>query len=483
MINFSGALARAPWRYIVIAAVFVIGCGAGQRTESDREALRAGGRLWVLAPHPDDEVLIAGEMLHAAVLRGRPVSVVVMTNGDLSCSRNGHVRQGETIAALAMLGVRESDVHFLGYPDGYLAWLGPVPLDPLARTMPDGSCGTGDHTYASRGAGGLDVHTLETGSPGAYVASGPEEDLARLLRREQPTEIVTTLGNDRHPDHAMTYVYLRRALERAGIAPRILRAMVHQGPCWPNGSGEPPCPIVNTTQGTPFPPFAPPLDRWSPTLRIASPDAGALKRAAIASYATQLETTIPDESWLSSFARTDEIFWIEDLVQREAGRLSRAHSMTGHVGVVTASAPGELTVRYVAPFVLGFAARMDDSTGAARIDLLDDGIGETLSLTLQAGGVALRVGEALLLSVPIPHGEDPTLEHRYELSVEPRPEEGSVAEVLVRRDDMVWAVATLARQFTERSGSDSEHISPLFGGDHVRWTVERGVLGTPTLVE
>ena len=480
MINFSGALARASWRRVVIAAVFVIGCGAAQHAESDPEALRAAGRLWVLAPHPDDEVLIAGDMLHAAVLRGRPVSVVVMTNGDLSCTRNGHARQGETIAALATLGVSESDVHFLGYPDGYLDSLGPVPLEPLARTMADGSCGTGDHTYASRGAGALDVHTSLTGSPGAYVASGPEEDLAALLRREQPTEIVTTHGYDRHPDHAMTYVYLRRALERAGIAPRILRAMVHQGPCWPNGSGEPPCPNVNTTQGTPFPAFRPPLEHWLPTLRIASPDGGELARAAIAHYTTQLETPIPEESWLSSFARTDEIFWIEDLAPSAAGRLSRVPRATGHIGEVTASAPGELTVHHVAPFVLSLAAHMEDSTGSARIELLDDGHFETLSLSLEAGGVAVRTGEAFLMSAPIPHGEDPTLAHRYELEVDPRPEEGNVADVLLRRDGLMWGVAVIARS---AETSRDENVTPLFGGDHVRWTVERGALGTPTLVE
>lgn len=417
MINFSGVLRRALPRLGLFLAGFVVACGGAPRAGGDREALESDDRLWVLAPHPDDEVLMAGEQLRAAIARHRPVSVLVMTNGDLSCERNGHARQAETVAALAALGVPESEVHFLGYPDGYLDSLGPQPLDPLPRAEADGTCGTGDHTYASRGAGAIDVHSQVLGAPGAYVASNPEVDLALLLARERPTEIVTAHGIDRHPDHAMTYVYLRRALERAAIPPpRILRSVVHQGACWPNGAGEEPCPDVRTTQGTPFPAFAPPLAGYVPTLRIASTDGGEAKRAAIAHYTTQLLVPVvdADESWLSSFARTDEVFWPETL------------------------APD--------PDHEGWLVRAPGTEPSVSLEAGESvHVGTDLDLVVDASGVSLVSAGTTLRQLPVPHGEDPSAPHEYDVRVDPRPDDGPVSEVTVRRDGVFWMLAVVPR--------------------------------------
>lgn len=396
-------------RRIAIAAAFLVACGAAPRVGGDRgEALGvADDRLWVLAPHPDDEVLMAGELLRAALARGRPVSIVVMTNGDLSCARNGHVRQGETIAALAELGVGEDDVHFLGYPDGWLDALGPVPLDPLPRAAPDGTCGTGDHTYASHGAGRTDVHTLRTGVSGAYLARELEDDLVWLLERERPSEIVTAHGIDRHPDHAMTYVFLRRALERAAIPPpRVLRSVVHQGPCWPNGSGDAPCPDVRASAGSPFPGFAPPLDGYLPTFRVTSPDAGARKRAAIAHYASQLEAESVEQSWLASFARTDEVFFDEPV----RGASERCAHLEVH-------APE--------------ARRPRDVGGGERLVLLDAG-----------GAISLELDGRTIARGPAPHGEPPA-DHALRLTFDPSPGASPTTELSVWRDGVFWMLAVV----------------------------------------
>ncbi len=398
MINFSGRLA-------VMGMAFLAACGASQHASGDRPVVTAENRLWVLAPHPDDELLIAGEAMQAALAHHRPISVIVMTNGDLGCGRNGHARQLETLAALASIGVPERSVHFLGYPDGYLDSLGPVPLPPVARTQQDGSCGVGDSTYASHGAGNVDVHTLRTGAPGPYVDSGPVDDLAWLLEREPPSEIITTHGIDTHPDHAMTYAYLRRALAHASITPRVLRAIVHQGPCWPNGTGSSPCPDATLTQGTPTPLLAPPLDAYVPTFRITSVDGGAAKRGAISHYTTQLDVdpSHAEQSWLSSFARTDEVFWPEQVAPAQVTTTSRD-----------------------APFA------------HATIDI-DDAPG--LQLQLEDQGVSLRHQGIVLRSMPIPHGEYAAWTHRWKVSVD---HEGSIAEISVRRDDAFWMSAVIA---------------------------------------
>ena len=91
----------------------------------------AGARVLVIAPHPDDETLGPGILLSRLAKKGAQVRVVVMTNGDgftdaLAISYHelkprredylkfGYTRQKETLAAMGLLGIPESDVTFLG---------------------------------------------------------------------------------------------------------------------------------------------------------------------------------------------------------------------------------------------------------------------------------------------------------------------------------------------------------------------------------
>ncbi len=401
MTNFSGAS--------LLLLVVLLGPSACASASSPAAQLSAD-RLWVLAPHPDDEVLMAGELLRSAIAAHRPVTVLVMTNGDLSCGRNGFVREAETIAALSVLGVEEHQVHFLGYPDGFLEALGEEPL-VLARARPDGTCGTGSETYAFRGADGSDLHTELFGAAGPYVESGPVDDLTELLRRERPGEIVVTHPIDTHPDHAMTYAFLHRALERAQlpVTPTILRAIVHRGPCWPNGAGLEPCPDVRRSFGTRVPALAGPLDRYVPTLRIPSADGGLTKRRAIASYASQLGTPVSEESWLSSFARTEEVFWPERLVvdPHHPTRLVRP--------------------RAGSPIVVG-AEVVLSSGGSAFLEIAG------VRLAIDEVGARLLNEGAELRHMPWSHADRSTAHHDYELRIDPRPDDGDVAEVTVRRD-------------------------------------------------
>lgn len=454
-----------------LVAALASACG-GAAPHGDRAS---EGRLWVLAPHPDDEVLMAAETIREAIAHHRPLSILVMTNGDYTCTRNGHVRQGETIAALATLGVPESAVRFLGYPDGWLDALGPTPLDPLPRAAADGTCGTGDHTYAERGATGTDVHTALTGAPGAYVASGPVEDLAALLTAERPSEIVVAHGIDTHPDHAMTYIYLRRAIERAVIVPpRILRSLVHQGPCWPNGAGVSPCPPVPDAFGTPVPALAPPLDAYLPSLRLASPDGGAAKRDAIALYLSQFDVPRAADDWLTSFARADEVFWPEPLAV--GGDQHTHHAPTGlagEVGSMSETSPGVWAVHHEAPFVLRFEATLRSASGHAGVTLLG-GTTSPLSLVTSGEGAELRYGSIVLRRLPLPHGESAAAFHAWEIRVDPRPEDGNVAEVSVRRDGVFWLEAVITAEPLFRP-------APMFAGETVTLDVEGGAVGAFTL--
>jgi LmbE family N-acetylglucosaminyl deacetylase len=102
----------------------------------DPVAFLAGYRLVVLAPHPDDESLGVGGTLAAAVAAGVAVTVVFLTSGEGShrgsATYPAHAlaatREGEALAALASLGVAETQVMFLGLPDSGLGT-----LDAMAR--------------------------------------------------------------------------------------------------------------------------------------------------------------------------------------------------------------------------------------------------------------------------------------------------------------------------------------------------------------
>src|SRR5262245_44158967 len=70
----------------IAALLVVVGCRPAVHPapvpDGSRILLGDGDRILVLAPHPDDEVLGAGGVLHEAVSRKLPVHVVFLTNGD-----------------------------------------------------------------------------------------------------------------------------------------------------------------------------------------------------------------------------------------------------------------------------------------------------------------------------------------------------------------------------------------------------------------
>jgi hypothetical protein len=83
------------------------------------------GRLVVIAPHPDDEVLAAGGLMRWTAHHRRDVVVVAVTDGEASHARSRRVtpealrarRARERCEAFARLGVPEVAVHRLGEPD------------------------------------------------------------------------------------------------------------------------------------------------------------------------------------------------------------------------------------------------------------------------------------------------------------------------------------------------------------------------------
>ncbi|MDP1922662.1 MAG: PIG-L family deacetylase [Myxococcales bacterium] len=278
-------------RWSLIVTVLALSCGARSRAR--------GGDIDVLviAPHPDDEVLMAGGVMAQAVRRGERVAVVLLTNGDLSCQRDGRVRQAETIDALAALGVSEENVRFLGYPDGHLAELSKTPLE-VERLGPDGRCGRATTTWATRGK-------PRTGAAPLLTSTSLTDDLTSVLAELRPREVYVTHGLDLHHDHAMTYVFFRRALDRLDVAPRrVHRSVIHAPGCWPAVDCERPL--------QPDEPIPPLPNGPVPDERVAI-DARS-KLSLIGRYRSQLDGPL-EKDWLASFARGDEVFFTETYVR------------------------------------------------------------------------------------------------------------------------------------------------------------------------
>ena len=168
--------------------------------------MRAGDRVLLLAPHPDDETLAAGGLLQQAVAAGAAVRVVYATDGDnnpwaqraeerrwqLDAAdrvRWACVRRREALAALTTLGVARADVRFLGWPDQGLTSL--VVND-------------GDRAVVT---------------------------LLRAVAGDPPTIVLAPTPLDLHPDHSALALLVRLALRRlvpAMCRPLVLEYLVHR---------------------------------------------------------------------------------------------------------------------------------------------------------------------------------------------------------------------------------------------------------------
>ncbi|HET7930038.1 MAG TPA: PIG-L family deacetylase [Rhodanobacteraceae bacterium] len=156
---------------------------------------RAGARLMVLAPHPDDESLAAGGLIQRARAYGVPVSVVFVSDGEnnpwpqrvlerrlwIGPRQRGAWaarRRGEADSAIDVLGGDAIRVTRLGWPDGGVT----------ARLLHDTA---------------------------AMLAQ-----LRELIVRERPSVLVLPDLVDRHPDHSALHVLMEMVFQ--GL-PRELR--------------------------------------------------------------------------------------------------------------------------------------------------------------------------------------------------------------------------------------------------------------------
>jgi len=270
--------ARPATAALIFSALFLAlacrsaGSGAATANSCDNGALTAYPALLVVAPHPDDETLAFAGLIDAYTRAGKPVSVVVVTDGDAYCEacrfwKNStvagpmctaeelsnfatpeidsfaEVRRSESAAAATILGLPPP--RFLGYPDTGLAaaWrnLGQgktaesLHRSDFSRCTSCETCGYGEGPQAA-----LTTETLMA-SLRQLIAAAPDGAL-----------IATTHWLDGHPDHAALGNFVDRLNGEHASAHAVAYAVIHahtkntaNSDCWYPSPAAPLCPCMN----------------------------------------------------------------------------------------------------------------------------------------------------------------------------------------------------------------------------------------------
>jgi LmbE family N-acetylglucosaminyl deacetylase len=256
----------------------------------------------VLAPHPDDETLGCGGLIHDARAAGARVRVVFLTYGDANelafllaekhpvfapraVRRMGEARRAEGIEAARILGVPEHDVVFLGYPDHGT-------LDIFTEHWGD------DPPVKSLLTDATSVPYADALHPGAsYRGESVLRDVEAVLREFRPTVVAVSHPADSNVDHQALYLFTRVALWDLAPTPppRVLPYLVHHG-SWPDPRGFHPEVALD-----------PPEDlgtlRWDRVPIDAR--ARVRKDDALRAHTSQMRYS---RDFLTSFVRTNELF-------------------------------------------------------------------------------------------------------------------------------------------------------------------------------
>ena len=175
-----------------------------------------GTRVLVLAPHPDDEINVAGNMILTFSAAKAEIFVAYSTNGDFEASAD--VRAKEIVESLKILGVPREKIIFLGYGDGHK-------LSDTPTKSPAGHF----ETYAPKNF--VDYAKKTFGKHNSYTKTNFKRDLKHLLL-ELRANIIFCVDFDNHPDHRTLSVAFEEVLgeilsERSDYRPEVYKKFAY----------------------------------------------------------------------------------------------------------------------------------------------------------------------------------------------------------------------------------------------------------------
>jgi LmbE family N-acetylglucosaminyl deacetylase len=267
-------------------------------------------RLLVFSPHPDDESLGAGGLIQRVLEAGGKVRVVFVTSGDgfpEGVEKENHIthptakdyrkygveRRVEAQKATAVLGLKEHEVIFLGFPDGGLNYLRlKYRSHPFAYRSP----------FTRKNRPPVFECIIRNTD---YTGQDLLREIGKVIADFRPNLVVTTPAEDQHPDHYATYYFVKEALQKwnrkhPDLKPRMFTFLIHFGQ-WPIGQGSGAGARLNPPDG-----FPDKNRTWIPL--PLTPEEMAKKRRAILEYHSQM---LVMGRFMLSFARSNEL-WITE---------------------------------------------------------------------------------------------------------------------------------------------------------------------------
>lgn len=185
-----------------------------------------GTPLLVVAPHPDDETLGAGGLIHTWSARGLPVTVLSLTDGEAACPEVPDlavIRRGELGCALRELSGGRADIVRLHLPDGGLEGCEAMLVNVMSEHLRAGTVlaapfefdGHPDHDAAGRAS------RLAARHCGAHLAQFPiwawHREALDLWLQPAPTRLELSAGAQAAKQRAM-HQFRSQLAERPGGA-------------------------------------------------------------------------------------------------------------------------------------------------------------------------------------------------------------------------------------------------------------------------
>jgi LmbE family N-acetylglucosaminyl deacetylase len=196
-------------------------------------AVDAKTRLLVIAPHPDDETLMAGGLIQRVLTKGGVVRIIFLTSGDGSKTTVafdtkridltpaefivlGETRIKEASGAAQILGVKREDLYFLGFPDEGLSG---VYQKNYSKT---------DGNYVSPMTKVDHVPYPEAYHPEeAYLGENLVNDVKEITQTFAPNIVIVGHPRDNHPDHRISYSLIERLRLDTGANYAIYGSLIH----------------------------------------------------------------------------------------------------------------------------------------------------------------------------------------------------------------------------------------------------------------
>lgn len=190
-------------------------------------------RLLIIAPHPDDETVMAGGLIQRVLEKGGLVKIIYLTAGDASRftvaydSKKidldpsdfialGETRIKEAVNASQILGVKKEDVYFLGFPD-----------QGLTKIF-EKNYNESDGNYISPTTKVDHVVYPETFHPSeAYLGKNLVGDTSEVVKNFNPTIVVTGHPRDNHPDHKISYTLIEKIKTELNLNFALFSSLTH----------------------------------------------------------------------------------------------------------------------------------------------------------------------------------------------------------------------------------------------------------------